>query len=176
MKQIEVLVSNYLTKNLAEAKPVTLHSLLDFIAEENKLEIFKQGDVYCVKCDCGYYVVIDTIFTLMRMEKEGIIVFHTQGNHNKDFADINHIEDCNVTCGCGRISGTAADYITTRCNQYLYCTPEGMAHFKENGFDTPELLEAKNQTKYAGRTMKWAIASFVASVIFWIVEQICKCC
>ena len=77
----------------------------------------------------------------------------------------------------GKLSKDLAEYIDEHHTCSIYVS-DSICDFVDNGFNTPELVEARRQTKAATSTLGWAIATFFVSliaVILSIVSIFIKC-
>lgn len=169
MKNLRKIITAYFAENYSQHRPSSLHSLFEKIAEVYHLDIYKDEKMglYNIKGDDGYQIFAETIFTLMRMSGKGFIVFYKQGNPSNEFKEINCYKGDNMNEG--KLSKDLAEYIDEHYTCSIYVS-ESICDFVENGFNTPELVEARKQTKAATSTLGWAIATFFVSLIPGIIS------
>ena len=123
--------------------------------------------LYNIKGDDAYQIFTETIFTLTKMSDKGFIIFYKQGNPSNEFKEIRHYKGYNMNEG--KLSKDLAEYI----DEHLICSiyvSDSIYDSVENGFNTPELVEARKQTKTAQRTLHYAIATFFISLVAVILS------
>ena len=170
MKKIENQIAEYLYNFYygINKTTCTLYSVLEYIADNNKLSINKLRDAnnYDVKGNDGYKIVLFTLIVMKKLEKRGIIFYHKQGEASLEF---NEIEGCQSS-EVAKISGDFARYITD-FHSYAIYVDESIKEFKRFGFANLELKEARKQTKKASCTLIIAIISLICSILIPILTK-----
>ena len=171
MKSLRKIIATYFADNYSLHYPSSLHSLFEKIAENYHLEIYKdeKRELYNIKGDNGYQIFAETIFTLTRMSNKGFIIFYKQGNSSNEFKEISCYKGDNINEG--KLSKDLAKYIDEHITSSIYVS-DSIYDFVENGFNTPEIVEARKQTKMAKQTLCWAIATFYASFVAVILSTV----
>ena len=170
MKNLRNIIATYFAENYSRHRPNSLHSLFVKIAEIYLLDIRKDDNrelLYNIKGKDGYQIFAETIFTLMRMSDKGFIIFYRQGNPDNEFKNISYYKGDNVNEE--KLSEDLARYIDEYSTCSIYVS-DSISDFVENDFNTPELVEARKQTKTAQRTLYYAIATFFISLVAVILS------
>ena len=174
MKRLEENVANYFTNNLSANQPSTLQILLEDIAKKYRLSILKgTNNTYDIKGDNGYLIISKTLFMLLRLEKKEMIIYHKQGNPENIFEDIDHCKASDIQSE--KISGYLAEYIDEHITPVLYVNPK-VPEYVNNGFITPELVEARKQTKAARWTLVLSVITTIVSIISLLFNNRCGYC
>lgn len=174
MKKLEENIANYFAKNLLTNQPSTLHMLLEYIAKKYQISILKGANgIYDIKGDNGYQIISKVLFMLVRLEKKDMIIYHKQGNPENIFKDIDHCKATDIQSE--KISGYLAKYIDEHITPALYVNPE-VPEYVNNGFITPELVEAKRQTWAARYTLISSVITIIISVVALVLNRGCGCC
>lgn len=109
----------------------------------------------------GYTIITDSLFIVKELERFHIIQYYKQRSSDNKFLPIQKSSQYGDSFF---ITGSSYDYILTYWNQNIWISPQ-IESFVKHGFISEELVEAKNQTRYA----KWTLIASVITMFFSVI-------
>ena len=125
----------------------------------------------------GYWILLDTLSIIQKMIDTGIIYYFEQGDVLRAFPEEGIGNEGRGYDQLAKITGSFANYIYVNLWKSIWISSD-IENFAKNGFVPEELSLAREQTKDAKCTLKWAIATFVItamSTIFNLIQVDAEC-
>lgn len=148
---------------------VSFYKLMESISEQYQLEISEgnSDNVLYVKGNNGYSIIASIFFILKELEQKQIILWVRNETESPQKYSIGSQPNCNHC----KITGDLFTFLKNNQNANIWFSPD-IKWYKNHGFQTKELVEARCQTCLARVTFIIAIITMLISII---LPCICKC-